>query len=108
MKAPAAPFPARHPGVLGVAARLLRGCCTLAFVLVGSLGGVSMAITIFIATGMLQPGEPMYVGVSTPTLGQALWQAVACLGIAAALAYARHTLTAVVQRDVRDTSAPPR
>lgn len=106
MKAPAAPLSARHPGVPRVAARLLRGCCTLAFVLVGSLGGVSLAIAIFIATGMLRPGEPMYVGVSTPTLAQALWQAVACLGIAAALAYTRHMLTAVVQRDVRDTPAP--
>jgi hypothetical protein len=99
---PADRFAARHPKVSSVAATLLRGWCTLAFVIVGSLGGVSMAIAMFISTGMLQPGEPMYVGVSTPALGQALGQAVACLGIAAALAYARHAITPARHRQAGD------
>ncbi len=77
---------------------LSRILCTMAILVVGPLTGVLVAIAIFIATGMLVPGEPMYVGTSTPTLGKVLLLAVVGAIITAGLAYLRHLAATVHSR----------
>jgi hypothetical protein len=78
--------------------RLVRALCTLAIFVAGSLAVFSMAIASFIATGMLSTGEPMYVGTSTPTLGQAILHAALCAIVTAGLAYVRGKSTRAEKR----------
>ena len=77
-----------------MASRTLRLLCTAAILVVGPFAGVLVAIAIFIGIGLLVPGEPMYVGSSTPSLERALMLALAALATTVTLVYARHKLGA--------------
>ena len=70
-------------------ARLL---CAAAILIIGPVAGISIAIVIFILAGTLVPGEPMYVGSSTPSLLEDLRQAAINVGITSAFAYAHFYL----------------
>ena len=71
---------------------IARVLCTLAILIVGSFTGIFVAIAVFILTGTLRTGEPLYVGSSTPPLVDALLLTCAGVALMAALAYARHKL----------------
>ena len=75
-----------------MASRTIRLFCTAAILFLGPLAGVLVAVALFIATGVLLPGEPMYVGSSTPSLDRVLVLALLALVATTSLIYARQKL----------------
>ena len=71
---------------------MARFLCTVAILIIGPLAGIAVAVVAFILSGTLSPGEPMYVGSSTPSLSTAAQIAACALALTAVLAYARHQL----------------
>ncbi len=72
--------------------RIAKFLCTVALLVSGPVAGFTVAIALFILSGTLVPGEPMYVGSTTPPLSTALQDTGISLAVIAGLAYARHKL----------------
>jgi hypothetical protein len=48
---------------------LLRGLLVLFLFIAGIYFAISLALTVFLLTGRMQAGEPMYQEMTTPSLG---------------------------------------
>jgi len=71
----------------------LRFLCTMAILIIGAYTVTALGVAFFIVTGTLTPGDPMWIDVATPALGETL--VFVCFGaaITACLAFARHKLS---------------
>jgi len=84
---------------------IARVLCTGIILIMGSLTGMMFAIAIFIVTGVLTPGGPMYVGSSTPPLESVLQDAGIGFAVTAIFVYARQKLSAPSQIRVADMAS---
>ena len=80
-------------GPMKVTRAIAHFIVTLAFVVAGVAALQGVAIVAFGACGTLTPGEPMFGGGSTPTLGNAAMFSVVGLAICVLLGTARHKLS---------------
>ena len=86
---------------------IARVLCTGIILIMGSLTGMMFAIAIFIVTGVLTPGGPMYVGSSTPTLESVLQDGGIGFIVTAIFIYARHRLSPQNELRIADMASVP-
>lgn len=71
---------------------LIRAFCTLLLLIAGTYAIIGVTIAGYILSGVLVPGEEMYLDASTPSFSNALGFAVVCAAMTAGLAWARRKL----------------